>query len=290
MTRTALGILLCWTLPLVAGADQFRDRVSVEPGGRLTIDLARGSVDIETNGHDEVRVEASASGFGASSFEFELESDGRDARLVGRPDAWPLGLFSPRVSVVVRVPEHYSLQVTTGGGRIGVERIDGEVDATTSGGRITVEGASGDVRLKTSGGPISAEDIIGRLEAETSGGPIRISNVKGGVDVHTSGGSITIDDVIGPVRATTSGGRISVRFDAAPEGTLETSGGSIDVEIPQGAGLELDARTSGGRVQVDTEITMSGSFRSNHIRGAINGGGPELKLRTSGGNISVGER
>ena len=98
-----------------------------------------------------------------------------------------------------------------------------------------------------------------------------------------------IDEVVGPVTARTSGGSITVRFDGDPEGALETSGGSIDVEIPEGAGVDLDARTSGGRVSVQPEITMSGALRSNQIEGSINGGGPKLRLRTSGGNISVEE-
>ncbi len=292
MMRTTLAIALLWTaLPLAAGADQFRDSVRAEPGGTLTIDLDRGSVDVETNGEDEVRVEASASGLGAGSVDFELMSDGRDARFIARSGGWSMGLFGGlRIRVVARVPERYSIKVDTGGGRIEIEEIDGQVEAKTSGGRITLDGATGDVTLRTSGGRISAENVLGDLLARTSGGPIRVLEVRGSVEVRTSGGRIVIDEVVGPVIARTSGGSITVRFDGDPEGVLETSGGSIDVEIPEGAGVDLDARTSGGRVVVQPEITISGAFRSNQMEGSINGGGPKLRLRTSGGNISVEER
>ena len=152
------------------------------------------------------------------------------------------------------------------------------------------DGATGDVQLRTSGGRIHAENIGGDLSARTSGGAIRISDVVGSVEVRTSGGRIAIDGAGTLVRARTSGGNVSVRFDGAPEGTIETSGGSIEVEIPEESNVDLDARTSGGRVTVEADISVRGVFRANHIEGAVNGGGPPLRLRTSGGNISLEER
>ncbi len=290
MSRILGVALLCCALPLTARAEQFDQTVSVEPGGTLSIDLDRGSVDVETGEDNEVRVEASASGFGSGSIEFELESDGQNASFRGR-SGFSFGLLGgARIKVVARVPEVYSITVNTGGGRIEIEEIDGYVEARTSGGRIEVDGATGDVRLRTSGGRIQAENIGGDLHARTSGGRIRVSDVAGHVDATTSGGRIAIDGAGALVRARTSGGSISVRFDGPPEGTIETSGGSIEVEIPEGSALDLDARTSGGRVKVDGDVRVRGVFRSDHIEGAVNGGGPPLRLRTSGGNITLEER
>ncbi len=291
MSRILGVALLCCALPLTARADQFDKTVLVEAGGTLSIDLDRGSIDVETGEDNEVRIEASSSGFGSGSVDFELESDGQNASFRSR-SGFSLGLLGGlRIKVVARVPEVYSVKVSTGGGRIEVEEIDGYVEARTSGGRIEVDGATGDVRLRTSGGRIQAENIGGDLTARTSGGRIRVSDVAGSVEARTSGGPIAIDGAGAVVRAKTSGGRISVRFDGAPEGTIETSGGSIDVEIPEGSNLDLDARTRGGRVTVDADIRVRGVFRNNHIEGAVNGGGgPSLRLRTSGGNITLEER
>ncbi len=72
------------------------------------------------------------------------------------------------------------------------------------------------------------------------------------------------------------------------EGDIETSGGGIEVEVDQDASLDLDARTSGGRVKVEGDILIRGGTSSrSEVQGEINGGGPLLSLRTSGGNVRL---
>ena len=85
-------------------------------------------------------------------------------------------------------------------------------------------------------------------------------------------------------------GAISVRFSDEPEGVLETSGGGIEVEFHQEAGASLDAKTSGGRVEVEHGILVRGDLDPDHVVGDINGGGRALLLRTSGGDIRIRER
>ncbi|MCP5060334.1 MAG: DUF4097 domain-containing protein [bacterium] len=141
--------------------------------------------------------------------------------------------------------------------------------------------------IETSGGRIQAQEIDGDLNAETSGGRIHVSEVTGDVDVHTSGGSIRVREASGEVRAKTSGGPIEVRFNGQPEGKLETSGGSIQVEVPPDLGFDLDAKTSGGRVELDDELHLEGESARSEIKGKVGGGGPSLSLDTSGGNIQI---
>ena len=62
------------------------------------------------------------------------------------------------------------------------------------------------------------------------------------------------------------------------------------MEFPSGAGTDLDAQTSGGRVEVEHAVTIQGSINPSHLVGEVNGGGERLILRTSGGNIRIKER
>jgi DUF4097 and DUF4098 domain-containing protein YvlB len=230
-----------------------------------------------------VRVDASYTG----SVEFELRRDGNDVELQGRSEGFWGFLSSQRVRVRVRVPERYSVEVETNGGSIELEDIGGTVSARTSGGQIEVDGATGSADLETSGGSVEAYEVEGEVRARTSGGRVTVSEARGPIDVETSGGPLRIHDVFGPVRGKTSGGSISVRFEGRPEGELTTSGGSIEAELPEDEGVELDASTSGGRVEVDAPLVLRGLIDRNHVKGELFGGGPPLRLHTSGGNIRI---
>ena len=286
----AAGIALAVALCLAsgrAGAEEYREQLAVRAGGTLRVELAAGALEIETHDEERVEVEASSAGWGGG-LEFTLSGDGTNARLVGERGAFPFLGFGARVRV--RVPKDYSLGVSTGGGPIQIEAVRGSVRAKTSGGPIELEGATGPVDLRTSGGPIRVADVKGDTVLRTAGGPITASDVAGALEVETSGGSIRLQDIDGPIQARTSGGPISARFSGAAAGDLRTSGGSIEVELPEGAGVDLDAETSGGRVAVDGEITVSGELERSHVRGRIGAGGPRLVLQTSGGNIRVRAR
>ncbi len=288
MTYRAIGILIVGLLPLTTLADEFRESVRVQAGGRLQVDLDAGSVEVETPDREEVSAEARASGWGSGGMEFRLEGDGTDAKFVGKARGFMGGILGGfRVQVRLRIPERFSVEIRTGGGSIQIEEIEGEVEARTSGGRIELDGAQGDVELRTSGGGIRVEEVDGNVFAQTSGGSIRISDVTGEVEARTSGGNVYVHDVGGPVIAKTSGGSVSARFEGPPEGTLETSGGSVEVEFPDDAPVTIDASTSGGRVQIDSDLRIRGTLQSSRVVGDINGGGPELRIRTSGGNIRI---
>ena len=285
MIRSSIAALLL-LMPATALADDFTQTVAAQMGGRLEVDLRGGHVVIETHEREAVRVDAyTPSGFLGRSMKFELESDGTNVELKGEGGGW----FSAGANVRVRVPRVYSVEIETAGGNVEIGALEGSVEVQTSGGNVILDGARGDVELRTSGGKIEIANVIGDVEARTSGGPIRVSEVEGEIDVETSGGPIRIYDVTGPVRARTSGGRIEVRFAGDPEGDIRTSGGPIVAELPRGAGVDLEARTSGGRVKLESDVAieLQGEIDPQNVQGRVNGGGPDLKLRTSGGNVSI---
>jgi hypothetical protein len=63
------------------------------------------------------------------------------------------------------------------------------------------------------------------------------------------------------------------------------------VGLPRSAGLDIDARASGGNVVSSIPITtvLNGSSPRGSIQGKINGGGPALLLRSSSGDIRISE-
>lgn len=285
---TALAAFLLWGLAAhsARAGDEMRESVRVTPGGQLSLEIDGGAVEVETHHETEVDVYARADG-GSGSMRFELSSDGVDARLTGRRSGWLGGLLGGSVRVRVRVPEEFSIDLHTGGGRVEIEGVRGRVSAHTSGGDIELEGAVGGARLVTSGGDVGAEKVEGDVYIRTSGGDIQAEEIAGSVDAETSGGNVSVVDVTGPVDVHTSGGRIELRFSGRAEGRAETSGGSIKAEIPSGVGIDLEAHTSGGRIRLDDEFAADGHVSRDDVKARLNGGGPRLSLRTSGGNVTV---
>lgn len=265
-----------------AAAADLDEVIAVATGGRLEIELDGGSVDIESHDANEVRIDAHG-----RNMEFDLSHDGDEVQLMGSSSSW---WRRGKVLVRARVPRRFSVEVTTRGGRIDVEEIEGDVELETSGGPIDIDRVHGDVEAKTSGGRIDATEIDGDLELETSGGTIRISEARGEIEAETSGGNIRVSEVDGHVEAETSGGGIEVRWRSSPGGQLRTSGGSIDVAIPAGSGLDLEAHTSGGRISIDGAFELEGDVSPSEVDARLGGGGESLELRTSGGGIRVRKR
>ncbi len=282
----ALALALLAAAP--ARAADFEREVPAEPGGRLRVDVDGGRVQIETHNEDTVRVEAHTWGFRAGAGDFELRRDGDEVELHGSFGALSF-LGGPKVEVRVRVPEAFSAEVRTGGGAVQLEQLEGRVAVRTGGGRVEVDEITGDVEVRSSGGEVRVSEVEGRVEVRSSGGGVRASDVSGAVEIRTSGGDLRIHDVGGPVDARTSGGNISVRFLAEPAGTLETSGGSVEVEFEEGHGVDLDARTSGGRIDLD-DLALEGRVEGDEVRARLGGGGDSLQIRTSGGNIRIRAR
>ena len=57
------------------------------------------------------------------------------------------------------------------------------------------------------------------------------------------------------------------------------------MEIDKEAQLSLDFKVSDGNINSDISIT--GKFQRNHLRGDYNGGGAKLRASTSDGDITI---
>lgn len=193
-------------------------------------------------------------------------------------------------TVVVKMPKSLNLQLTTSGGDIQVREITGAATISTSGGDVKVTDLIGVLKASTSGGDLVLSSITGKIYASTSGGDIKVNTVSGVTEVSTSGGDVNVKNAKGFVDASTSGGDIYVDIRKECDGVrASTSGGDLVVNLPAATALNLDARTTGGRVSItdDLEVSFKGTMKKDKVDGKINGGGPDVHLRTSGGDIRI---
>ncbi len=66
-----------------------------------------------------------------------------------------------------------------------------------------------------------------------------------------------------------------------------TVNGGITLEVPDGFGAELDARTVNGSFETDFPVTVSGRFNWRRFHGVIGDGGRGLELSTVNGSIRI---
>lgn len=203
-----------------------------------------------------------------------------------------------------------SLFAQTSSGAIELKAANGKIEVVNSGGDISVGDAGSGITAKTSSGIITIKTARGKLDARNSGGDIRIgtaeieavlatssgaitvSHAKGRIQARNSGGQIAVEKAGDVVQASTSSAGITVGFVTPLKGEcrLETSGGAVNVSLPENSAVNLDARASGGDVISDLPVTVTvAQTGQTHgsLQGKINGGGPALVLRSSAGDIRI---
>jgi len=97
------------------------------------------------------------------------------------------------LQIQVDVPQQTNILLTSAGGQVEIEGIDGFVSGTTESGALQLLRLSGAVKLETKRGDVT----------------LRQSYVRG--TVHTNDGRVLMEDVSGDVQGTTSKGRVVQR-------------------------------------------------------------------------------
>ncbi len=293
--------ILSLVIPAYAESEKIEKSFSVKKGGELIIDSDLGEIRVDTWDEDEVSVlitKQARNQERLDAFEVEMDQRGNDIHISGDNELHN----RVRVEFRIKVPKEYNVDLSTGGGSINVDDINGDVKLDTSGGSITIGSvSSGDIDAHTSGGNISVADVTGNVAVDTSGGSISIGNVDdGNVDAHTSGGNIRVGDVGGELKVHTSGGSI-ILGTVTGTSSIHTSGGSISLGH---GGRNVNAHTSGGGIMIgpskgnvnvhtsggNINIGMTdGDVDANTSGGSISVSGSKgtIGIKTSGGNLSV---
>lgn len=264
----------------------------------VNISTSGGSISVVGENSGEVRVEMyvrkgrrylDPSDTDLSDYEIDIDSNGDMVVAEAKRKGSGWNLFGSNnnlsISFVVYAPEYSSVSGNTSGGSVSAENIANNLSLRTSGGSVRVRNVEGEIDLRTSGGSISIEDASGTISGRTSGGSVSANNVSGIADLRTSGGSIRLENISAKMSARTSGGSIRSEFLTFEDDIdLHTSGGSIDIRIPESSDFNLDLR--GNRVNTKLR-NFTGEFEKDHIEGRIGNGGPLVKARTSGGSVTL---
>lgn len=310
----AYWMLLALAFAAPARAELWEEVLPAGPGGLVEVefDLGEGlrpdpgSLTIRSHARDEVRMEIESEGWGTWGLAARLdERAGRvraEARVSGA-STWMFG--GPKIRVRLWVPEKTSLEVRAKGGPVRIEELVGSVRVRVRDGDLEIRSIEGDVKLRLHQGDVDVEDIHGSLdvnstdgdihaawisgdvEARSSDGTIRLEHLRGRALAKTLSGDIEVTEVTGPVEARTESGQLRVSFVGAPEGSLLVERGNIEVQVPPGAGFELDAKVTRGELELGPNLLDGQGVSAQAARGQVGSGGGRLVLRSSRGWIRV---
>jgi len=306
---TALAIAGLALVAAPAGADtRIEKELKLAPGGEFRLETDLGAVTVTGSPDSGAHIVVTSRRKDLDDLlSFRWEEGAGSATVIAKKKH-PFNWFSDHgdhVEFEVRVPTETRLSIDTSGGAIkisnlkGTARLDtsgggikvssltGDLNAQTSGGSIDLRDVTGKIRVETSGGGIEGVNLDGPVHAESSGGSIEIQKVTGDVDASTSGGGIRIADAGGRIQADTSGGSIEASFTKGNSrgGTLETSGGGIEVSVDPDADLSIQA--SGNSVKTDLPLRVQGEIGRGRLTGSLGKGGNTLRLHTSGGSVRI---
>jgi Putative adhesin len=132
-------------------------------------------------------------------------------------------------------------------GSISIEEA-GAVRLTTGGGRITVDRARGRAEITTATGEVYLGEVDGQAVIKNTNGGTRIGAITGDLRVLATNGEVTVDHAGSDVNAKSTNG--SVRLGEVVRGnvTLEVTAGDLEIGIKNGSSAWLDVHTVAGRV------------------------------------------
>ncbi|MGH9846545.1 MAG: DUF4097 family beta strand repeat-containing protein, partial [Blastocatellia bacterium] len=194
-----------------SGQGDLKRSFSVQPGGRLVMDVSPGSIEVRAAADQQVVVEVLRSVERADEsraaeilrqHEVTMEQQGNNVIIRARTNNdwfknW--NRHGLKVRYVVSIPTEFNVDLKTSGGGISVDDLRGEVRARTSGGGLRFGKIEGPITANTSGGGISVAGCKGKVELNTSGGGIEIGSGGGELSAETSGGGIKIENFDGNV-------------------------------------------------------------------------------------------
>jgi beta-lactamase regulating signal transducer with metallopeptidase domain len=159
----------------------FQKTVTVHPGGTLVLDLDTGG-EVVITGSDESTVSVSGSLGGRDWRETSVNlgnADG-DARLESRYEG-SSSQMSFDNSFTIHVPKRYNVRVTSAGGSVTINGVEGRFTGTTGGGKIALDHATGEAELSTGGGDIHVSNSHLDGSVSTGGGKVHFENVTGSI-------------------------------------------------------------------------------------------------------------
>jgi len=188
-------------------------------------------------------------------------------------------------------------------GDFSVHDIQGDVSLEGSGGDLTLSDIHGKVNLQGEyGGDVHLERVdqtihfhssrtdmeLGRLPGDMSMSMdnLHVTQVVGPVRIVTHSKDIEMNQVFGEVHIEDKNARVELEMAGSYPVEVKNMKGDVEVSLPAGSGVTVDARTKNGDIVSDFPLSIMGD-ESKTASGIIGKGGPQLSLSTEHADLRI---
>jgi len=174
--------------------------------------------------------------------------------------------------------------------RVSFSRIGKGLTVRASNAVVTGDTVGANADVETTFGGVEIHGVKGGARVTSGNSAIRLTGVGGEAYAKTSFAGVTITDAAGPITVENQNGSVTVEEKSGQRCqpiSLRTSFSPIRVTVPGGAGYNVTAHTSFGRIRSEHEMTVSGDMTPDSLTGKIAGGGCDLRLMDQNGAIDI---
>lgn len=155
----------------------------------LALDLRTGGLVKITRGADKlVRVRVSDGGRPCDDCKVELEHTSQGIQLRSRHAASASAPSQLRFEI--EVPQHFDVDLSSAGGEVQIEGVDGTIKGQTESGALVLRRLSGSVDLQTLRGDVTLRESYVSGRVRTVGGKVLMEDVTGAVEASTQDGNV----------------------------------------------------------------------------------------------------
>ena len=260
--------------------------IPASSGERMYIDLRPGGgITIHGWNQSQVRMRAVLSGnrVRETRVTFERGPNGIELRAVVEYTGNDYNSRNSN-SFELWVPRQFDVQMSSAGGGISIDNLEGRFSGNTGGGGITLENVSGEAALNTGGGEVRVSNSSLNGSVTTGGGGGIVTNTTGDIRVTSGGGAVIRDGVSqGQTRVYGVGGLAAASVSSGGQGSRSPL---IVVDGKVVASDAVSYNTAGGDIQLES-VPNGGRFNTGGGSIVIGSVGAPASFNTGGGNIRL---
>ena len=186
-----------------------------------------------------------------------------------------LGWLRPQrhaADITLTVPAGCPMRISVVNASATVAGVSASISAKSVAGDLTLDGVTGAVDAKT---------VSGNLEARGLDGEIAFSSVTGGLTLASSS--------VRQLDAKTVSGQVTADIDV-PDGSdlrVSTVSGEVAVRLPGCASVQVNLKSSSGRVHCTFDGMRSSDGRPASVTGTLGSGSASLSVASMSGDVTL---